>query len=215
MEVKQNLSWEGESVLNYRISLPDPPEQTPRLIRYLGETGRVWTEYWEEKVYPRACRALCERRAVSRVFRPWTAQLTGELTCQDKDLYSMKLEARELRGNGRPCLVCWGELWDLAADAPLPVENLFTPGERWKKRVLEQILASGAARQRENLWFPDEDWREKVKKSLHAVSPWVEEKTVFWSFPQGFMANPGEGTPIFTTEREAVSKRSGRNRNLP
>lgn len=202
MEVKQNLCCEGEPVLCYRLDLPEPPEGCRRLARYFGEMERVWAAYWEKKVYPRACWDWEEKRAAARIFRPWSGELTGTITCQEETLYSVKLEVRQTQSDGRPCLVCWGENWDLRADGPLDVENLLKRGRGWQKRVLEEISAAGEARQRENLWFPDGDWREKAKKALKTAEPWVDEKSVFWSFPQGFMADPAEGNPVFSTTRQ-------------
>ena len=200
MEVKQNLSWEGQTVLSYRVTLPEGPERCRRLNRYLEKTGQVWVERWEKKLYPMACEAL----KTGERFRPWRAELCGEVTCLEQGLYSIRLEAREVREDGLPCLVCWGESWDLRSDGPWNVENCFRPWKGWKDRALEQILADGRAKQRENLWFPDANWEEKIKKFLKHCSPWLDEKTVFWSFPQGFIAHPAEGTPIFQTEREDI-----------
>ena len=200
MEVKQNLSWEGVPVLSWGVSLPDGPERCRRLNRYLKKTEQVWRERWEKRLYPAACAALGE----GVLFRSWSGILTGIITCQDKRLYSMKLEAEEVRGDGRPCLVCWGLLWDVREDAPGNVENLLQPGKDWENRVLERIFREGTARQRENLWFPDADWQEKAKKALKTCTPWADEKAVFWSFPQGFMADPADGTPVFSVEREVL-----------
>lgn len=205
MGVKQSLLWEDEPVLEYEIELPELPEKAKRLGRYLRKTEQVWTKYWEKKVYPKACQMLSERRAASKPFPIWQARLVGETTYQGDDLYSLKLEARELRGDGCPCLVCWGEVWDLKQDVPVPVENLFVPSKGWEKRALEQIYAAGEEKQRGFLWVPDENWREKAKKALKACSPWVGEKQVFLSFPQGFLASAAEGTPVFGVERESLS----------
>ena len=201
MGVKLNLFCEGQSVLTCRANLPEGPERCRRLARYLEETERVWQARWEKKLYPMACEAL----GAGRLFRPWTAELTGEETCRDEMFYSMRLEAREVRGDGRPCLVCWGLIWRIKEDAPVNVENFFHRGKGLENQILKRIFRDGTARQRENLWFPDGDWQEKAKKALKACSPWIDEKSVFWSFPQGFMADSAEGTPVFGVEREDLS----------
>ena len=215
METKQNILWEGEPVLSYSMELPRGPERCRRLARYLARTEQVWGNYWEKRTAPAACEALRAQRERGGSFTPWTARLTGEVTLETEELFSMKLEAREVHGDGRPCLVCWGEIWDVERDAPLNVENLYPAGKGWENRVLERIFCQGEAGSRGNLWVPAKNWRERVKNTLKRRSPWVDEKRVFWSFPQGFIADPAEGTPVFETEREDMVGTSGRNRNFP
>ena len=79
-EREKTLAWEGEPVLTYTVkalALPSAPARLERYYRRM-EAGRL--ARWEKVLYPRACAALRDARAVSRAVQRDARRYDGGFT---------------------------------------------------------------------------------------------------------------------------------------
>ena len=58
------------------------------------------------------------------------------------DLLSIRMELREVRGDGRPLLSCSGVTWDWKAGAPVPL-GMLLPERSRRRQLLEGIRQAG------------------------------------------------------------------------
>lgn len=64
------------------------------------------------------------------------------------DLLSIRMELREVRGDGRPLLSCSGVTWDWKAGAPVPL-GMLLPERSRRRQLLEGIRQAGEGELRE------------------------------------------------------------------
>lgn len=200
-EEKRVLTLEGEPVLNYSLSWPriEGAGLGGRWIsRYYARLAGHWRRRWEREVYWAACLELAARREAARPFTPWTGELTGETALLRDGVLSLRFFGREVRGDGRPARVRWGDVWNLREGAPKPLKTLFQGEKGWKKRLWQAVLRQGEERRKAGDCFLDGDWSQKAKK-IRPLRGWcLTEEGVEVSIPQCVAAPAAEGCPVFT-----------------
>lgn len=200
-EEKKVLTLEGEPVLKYSLSWPrvEGAGLGGRWIsRYYARLAGRWRQRWEREVYWAACLGLAARREAARPFTPWTGELSGETALLRDGVLSLRFFGCEIRGDGRPARVRWGDVWNLREGAPKPLKELF-PGKRgWKKGLRQGLLQQGEARRQAGDCFLDPDWAKKAKKARPLRGWCLTEEGVEVSLPQCVAAPAAEGCPVFT-----------------
>ena len=88
----------------------------------------VWRRRWSRALYWHACLDLARCREQSHPFHPWQAHLEGRVLFQDQDSLSIRLDAEEVHGDGRPLRVRMGDVWSLPEGVPLPAGGGLLPG---------------------------------------------------------------------------------------
>ena len=199
------LTLEGEPVLKYFLSWPQVEGAGPGggwISRYYARLARNWRRRWEREVYWRACLDLAAHRERSKPFTPWTGELRGETALLQDGILSLRLFGSEVRGDGRPARVRWGDVWTLREGAPKPLKTLF-PGKRgWKKRLWQAVCQRGEERRQAGDCFLDSDWPQKAKKARPFRGWCLTEEGVEVSLPQCAAAPAAEGCPVFTLPLE-------------
>ena len=144
-EEKKTLTLCGEPVLEETLAWPEfegKGRAVRRMTGYYRRLVRSCRLRWERETYCLACLRLAACREESRVFRPWQAGLTGEVAMEGADLLSIRMELREVRGDGRPLLSCSGVTWDWKAGAPVPL-GMLLPERSRRRQLLEGIRQAG------------------------------------------------------------------------
>ena len=163
-----------------------------------GRSGRRW----EREVYWSACLELAARREASRPFTPWTGELTGETVLLEDGVLSIRFQGQEVRGDGRPARVRWGDVWPVREGAPKPLRSLFAREKRWRARLWQKLVQQGEERRQAGDCFLDRDWPRKAKKA-HPLQGWcLTEEGVELSLPQCAASPAAEGCPVFTIPLE-------------
>lgn len=193
--------WEHreEPVLRCTLSLPafSGPGET-RLNRFFQRTARCWEEYWANQVRPLACADLDDRRSHSRPFTPWEGGVSGSVELHTPTLLSLRMQARERRGDGKRALVCWGDTWTLPRVIPLSPERLFSGRKGWRRQLEHQLREHGERLGRTGECFLDADWLQKYRRFLSPGDFWLSSTQLHIPFPQGSIAPMAEGTPVFS-----------------
>lgn len=200
-EEKRILTLEGEPVLKYVLSWPqvEGAGLGGRWIsRYYARLAQNWRRRWEREVYWRACLELAARREESKPFTPWTGELTGETALLRDGVLSLRFFGCEVRGDGRPARVRWGDVWELREGAPKPLKTLFQGERGWKKRLWQAVCQQGEERRQAGDCFLDGDWPQKAKKTRPLRGWCLTEEGVEVSLPQCVAAPAAEGCPVFT-----------------
>lgn len=199
-EERRTLTLEGEPVLEYTLSWPQVTGggMGGRWIsRYYDHMARVWRLRWQREVYWKACLELAERRAESRPFIPWRGRLAGEVALLENGRLSLRLEGEEIRGDGKPCRVRWGDVWNVREGAPCPLKEIFAGKRGWKKKLQKQIVQQGNRRRTSGDCFLDRDWEQKVRRLFPEQEYCLTPDGLEFAFPQGAIAPAAEGTPVF------------------
>ena len=176
-EEKKTLTLCGEPVLEETLAWPEfegKGRAVRRMTGYYRRLVRSCRLRWERETYCLACLRLAACREESRVFRPWQAGLTGEVAMEGADLLSIRMELREVRGDGRPLLSCSGVTWDWKAGAPVP----------------EGELRSGSC-------LLDPDWKETARRKFRASRFCLRPEGIELFYPQCSLAPAVEGVPSF------------------
>ena len=198
-EEKRILTLEGEPVLKYVLSWPqvEGAGLGGRWIsRYYVQLAQNWRRRWEREVYWWACLELVARREESKPFTPWTGELTGETALLGDGVLSLRFFGCEVRGDGRPARVRWGDVWNLREGAPKPLRSLLR-GEG-KNRLWQRLVRQGEERRQAGDCFLDGDWAKKAKKTRPLRGWCLTEEGVEVSLPQCVAAPAAEGCPVFT-----------------
>ena len=194
------LVLEGEPVLGYVLSWPrvEGGGLGGRWIsRYYARLAERWRERWEREVYWRACLELAARREAARPFSPWYGELTGETVLLEGGVLSLRFQGREVRGDGRPARVRWGDVWALREGAPRPLGALF-PGEKgWRGRLWRSLVRQGEELRRSGSCFLDGDWARKAKGARPFRGWCLTGEGIEVSLPQCAAAPAAEGCPAF------------------
>ncbi len=199
-EERRTMTLEGEPVLEYSLYWPEL-RQTGwggRWInQYYRRLARSWRLRWQREIYWKACLELAERRAASRPFTPWTGRLAGEVTLNRDGILSLRLEGEEVRGDGKPCRVQWGDTWKVREGAPCTLRDFFPGKGRPSRRLAAEISEQGRARRAAGDCFLDQDWERGVKRFLPEREFCVTPEGVEFAFPQCTIAPAAEGNPVF------------------
>lgn len=195
------LTLEGEPVLKYSLSWPrvEGAGLGGRWIsRYYARLAQSWRRRWEREVYWLACLELAAQREAARPFTPWTGELTGETALLRDGTLSLRFFGSEVRGDGRPARVRWGDVWKLREGAPRPLRTLYQGEKGWKKRLWQAVVRQGEERRKAGDCFLDGDWVQKAKKARPLRGWCLTEEGVEVALPQCVAAPAAEGCPVFT-----------------
>ena len=160
-----------------------------------GGAGR-WR--WSREKYGRACLDLARCREASRPFRPWTARLSGEVLFQDENTLSIRMDAREVRGDGRPLQVRTGDLWKLPEGVPLPVRSYFPGDRRWWLHLTRKLREQGEVRRAAGDCFLDPDFGGRLRRWLSPYRCCRTPEGLEFYIPQCALAPPAEGVVTFS-----------------
>lgn len=199
-EETRTLTLEGEPVLEYTLSWPEVTGAGLGgrwISRYYAHMAKTWRLRWQREVYWKACLELAERRAASRPFTPWTGKLAGEVALWENGLLSLRLEGDEVRGDGKPCRVRWGDVWKVKEGAPCQLKEFFPKERGWKKKLLTQITQQGSRRKEAGDCFLDQGWEEKARKLFPVRDFCLTPEGLEFAFPQGAFSPAVDGTPVF------------------
>lgn len=198
-EEKKTLTLCGEPVLEETLSWPEfegKGRAARRMTGYYRRLVRACRLRWERESYCLACLRLAACREESRVFRPWQGELTGEVTLEGADLLSIRMELREVRGDGRPLLSRSGVTWDRRAGAPVPL-GVLLPERGRRRRLLEGIGQAGEGELRRGSCLLDPDWKEAARRGFRTSRFCLHPEGVELFYPQCFLAPAVEGVPSF------------------
>ena len=200
-EERRTLTLEGEPVLEYTLCWPQVEGAGlggKWISRYYAHLAQSWRRRWEREVYWQACLALAARREAAKPFTPWTGELTGETALLEGGVLSLRFWGCEVRGDGRPARVRWGDVWNLREGAPKPLRSLFTGEKGWRKRLWRTLVRQGEERRQAGDCFLDGDWARRAKKT-HPFRGWcLTGEGVEVALPQCAAAPAAEGCPVFT-----------------
>ena len=197
---EHTLTLQDEPVLTYCLVWPELERAGlgGRWInRYYVHLAKSWRLRWQRDVYWQACIELAQCRAASRVFTPWSGKLEGEVALWQDGLLSLRLRGEETRGDGRPNRVQWGDVWKVREGAPCQLKELVPKNRGWKRKIVEQIAAFGAARRAEGTCFLDGDWEGELAKHLPIHDFCLTEQGAELAFGQCVIAPAVEGNPVF------------------
>lgn len=209
-EERQTLTLEGEPVLEYALSWPQVENGGLGgrwISEYYAHLAKSWRQRWQREVYWAACLELAARRAAAKPFTPWTGELTGETVLLRDGVVSLRFYGCEVRGDGRPARVRWGDVWNIREGAPRPLRSLF-PGEKgWKARLWRDLVRQGEARRQAGDCFLDVDWPKKAKKARPFRGWCLTGDGVEVSLPQCAASPAAEGCPAFCLPMETQEPR--------
>lgn len=202
------LTLEGEPVLRYTLTWPEVTGAGAggrRISRYYARLARLWGRRWQREVYWKACLALAQCRGASRLFVPWEGGLKGEVALWRDGLLSLRMEGWEVRGNGKPNRVRWGDVWKVREGAPCPLKEWMPKGRRWKRLLLADLFQQGQQRKAAGEYAPDPDWGRKLNRFFPGDGYCLTPEGLEFAYPQCSIAPAAEGTPVFQVSREALS----------
>ena len=133
-------------------------------------------------------------RAVRRMTGYY--RLTGEVAMEGADLLSIRMELREVRGDGRPLLSCSGVTWDWKAGAPVPL-GMLLPERSRRRQLLEGIRQAGEGELRSGSCLLDPDWKETARRKFRASRFCLRPEGIELFYPQCSLAPAVEGVPSF------------------
>lgn len=192
------FSWEGEPALVCTLAAPELPAGgggMGRIAQWCRRLERAWAARWEAVLYPRACAALRDARALSRPFQPWTASLSGRVTLASKGRLSLVYDAAERLDGPHRVSLRTGMTWALPSGAPLPLSALFPPGFPWRRRALETAAEQLRARQEagEARFWPG--WERMLRRSFDPERFYLTQEGVVLYFPLYALGPYAEGMP--------------------
>ena len=201
----ETLCMEGDPVLDYKLTWPQFPRDTPvlhKLDRLYTRMAAHWEAYWTKTAFPEACQALTRQRAVSRPFRPWSGGLQGEVTLHREDLLSLRFEGWEQHGDNRTYRVTWGDTWNLFDGSPCSPRTLLGREKGGFRALYSQLLTQGRERQTHGTQFFLPHWEQRMKKYFPRYDVWLTPEGICLPFPQNSISPAAEGTPFFTIPGE-------------
>ena len=204
-EERRTLTLTGEPVLTYVLSWPrlEGAGLGGRWISgYYARLARRWRLRWQREVYWRACLELAASREAARPFTPWTGELTGETALLRPGVLSLRFFGAEVRGDGRPARVRWGDVWSLREGTPKPLRSLFAGEKGWRSRLWRALVRQGEERRQAGDCFLDGGWSQKAKKARPLRGWCLTEEGVEVALPQCAASPAAEGCPVFTLPLE-------------
>lgn len=199
-EERRALTLEGEPVLEYALSWPQVEEGGlgGRWISgYYAHLAKSWRQRWQREVYWAACLELAARRAAAKPFVPWRGELAGETALLRDGVLSLRFYGCEIRGDGRPARVRWGDVWSVREGAPKPLRSLFAGEKGWRSRLWRELIRQGEARRQADDCFLDRDWPKKARKARPLRGWCLTGDGVEISLPQCAASPAAEGCPAF------------------
>lgn len=195
------LKCEEEAVLTLSMRWPKFPEEASRMRRagrYYRQVSECWKAHWEGPVYRDACAALAAAREASRPFHPWEAKLDFTVTCNERGLLSLYLDAYEYTGGAHGITVRQGDAWDLCSGFPRPLASFFPPRSRWRRTVLCAMLEEGRRRVAagDTLYF--DDWERTLVTGFDPCRFYLTREGIAVFYPLYTIAPYAEGIPVFT-----------------
>ena len=199
--VQREWTVDDIPVLTAVVSLPQPvPDKgrvPSRIRRYYQLQSRAFLRYCEGWLLPQAA---AEYRAALESSRPlpcFHAELSYQVTYNQDGFWSLYTQSRETGPAGPALLTRRGDTWDLSVGYPVPLQDFFPKGGRWKKELLRtseaEILrqeAAGVARYHEN-------WRRRLRQSFNAQNYYLTADGLTWFYPMHAIGPAAEGIPAF------------------
>ena len=204
-EERQTLSLQGEPVLEYALVRPqirDGGRGGRRLDRYYQHLAEVWRRRWSRALYWHACLDLARCREQSRPFHPWQAHLEGRVLFQDQDSLSIRLDAEEVHGDGRPLRVRMGDVWSLPEGVPLPAGSCFPGDRRWWLHLTRKLREQGEVRRAAGDCFLDPDFGPRLRQFLSPHRYCRTPEGLEFYVPQCALAPAAEGVVAFSLPLE-------------
>lgn len=200
-EEKRVLTLEKIPVLELELSVPQLTgggRGEERISRYYQRLAGAWRSRWGRETYWNACLDLVRCREASRPFRPWAARLSGEVLFQDEGALSIRMDAREVRGDGRPLQVRTGDLWKLPEGVPLPVRSYFPGDRRWWLHLTRKLREQGEARRAAGDCFLDPGFGVRLRRWLSPYRCCRTPEGLEFYIPQCTLAPSAEGVVTFS-----------------
>ena len=117
-------------------------------------------------------------------------------------MLSLRFFGAEVRGDGRPARVRWGDVWSLREGTPKPLRSLFAGEKGWRSRLWRALVRQGEERRQAGDCFLDGDWSQKAKKARPLRGWCLTEEGVEVALPQCAASPAAEGCPVFTLPLE-------------
>lgn len=199
IERQISLTLEGESVLNLTLRRPEltgSGRRHKRINRYFKRFEGLWEKRWRRILYLAACVDLAQCRSHSHIFHPWSATLDGEGLLLPDGQLSIKMEAREVRWEGKPLFVRSCSLWDINEGTPLGHKAL---GKKtFTRKNMLKLTADAAANAKQlGCFFPDTDYSVALKGCFEPNRFYKTEDGIEVFYPQAVLAPAQEGIPTF------------------
>ena len=137
-------------------------------------------------------------REVSRPFRPWAARLSGEVLFQDEGTLSIRMDAREVRGDGRSLQVRTGDLWKLPEGGPSAGAELFSGGPAVVAPPDPQAPGAGGGQAAAGDCFLDPDFGGRLRRWLSPYRCCRTPEGLEFYVPQCTLAPSAEGVVTFS-----------------
>ena len=204
-EERQTLSLQGEPVLEYALVRPqirDGGRGGRRLDRYYQHLAEVWRRRWSRALYWHACLDLARCREQSHPVHPWQAHLEGRVLFQDQDSLSIRLDAEEVHGDGRPLRVRMGDVWSLPEGVPLPAGACFPGDRRWWLHLTRKLREQGEVRRAAGDCFLDPDFGPRLRQFLSPHRYCRTPEGLEFYVPQCALAPAAEGVVAFSLPLE-------------
>ena len=192
------LTLERVPVLELTLSYPQAAgggRGGARISRYYQKLAQIWQDRWGRETYWWAC---IDRVQKGARFAPWTARLEGSVRFQNEDLLSIRMDAREVRGDGRSLQVRTGDLWKLPEGVPLPVRSYFPGDRRWWLHLTRKLREQGEARRAAGDCFLDPDFGGRLRRWLSPYRCCRTPEGLEFYVPQCTLAPSAEGVVTFS-----------------
>lgn len=108
------------------------------------------------------------------------------------------MDAREVRGDGRPLQVRTGDLWKLPEGVPLPVRSYFPGDRRWWLHLTRKLREQGEARRAAGDCFLDPDFGVRLRRWLSPYRCCRTPEGLEFYIPQCTLAPSAEGVVTFS-----------------
>ena len=125
-------------------------------------------------------------------------RLSGEVLFQDEGALSIRMDAWEVRGDGRPLQVCTGDLWKLPEGVPLPVRSYFPGDRRWWLHLTRKLREQGEVRRAAGDCFLDPDFGVRLRRWLSPYRCCRTPEGLEFYIPQCTLAPSAEGVVTFS-----------------
>lgn len=198
---KRTMKQDGESVLTLSIRRPAFPDtgKTKRIERYFAEAAQQWKTHWETTLFSRACQALADARAASKLFIPWQAELDYTVTFWQPPLLSLRLDAVETGQSARPLHICMGETWDCESGYPRTLRSFFPAKERrWRKQLLNNVREQAARQLASGESLLDPDCAQVMERAFDPDRFYLTGDGIAVFYPLYVLGAYAEGIPVFT-----------------
>lgn len=192
-EREKTLTLTGEPVLEVSLSWPEVEGKGLWNVRgYYRRLLEGWERQWSREVYWCACADLAQKRAASRPFVPWRARLSGQVTRQDEQLFSIAMLVQEEHGDRRFLEYRWGDTWRQEDGSPVGLKELFPKNRRWRRLLLQQA-EEAAQRARSQGICLDPELKGPLRRWLSARRFALTEDGLLLYYPQCTLAPGVEG----------------------